>query len=116
MPHPNIAPGRVQRRARTLLPVQATVKRPPTRTRPLDPEDIQPGPRPVVAAPRSDLGPVRPSVTEAASTSTRIIGGNFRLIDGLMSQIARVLDINQLDATTTEVVRTARETLVVGAQ
>lgn len=69
-----------------------------------------------MAAPRSDREPVGPSVTEAANTIIRIICGNFRLIDGLMSQIARVLDINQLDAITTEVVRTARETLFVGAQ
>jgi hypothetical protein len=47
---------------------------------------------------------------------TRITGGNFRLIERLMSQVGRVLEINQLDTITREVVEAARPTLVVGAQ
>jgi len=45
----------------------------------------------------------------------RITGGNFRLIERLMSQIGRVLAINRLDAITPDVVAAARETLVVGS-
>jgi len=33
-----------------------------------------------------------------------------------MSQVARVIDINQLDAITPDVVHAARQTLVVGPQ
>jgi len=53
---------------------------------------------------------------EAANTVTRITGGNFRLIERLMSQVGRVLEINQLDTITPEVVEAARQTLVVGSQ
>ena len=51
---------------------------------------------------------------EALMSIVRITGGNFRLIERLMSQIGRVLDINTLDAITPDVVQAARETLVVG--
>jgi hypothetical protein len=37
-----------------------------------------------------------------------------RLLDRLLTQIARVLEINQLTAITLEVVETARESLVIG--
>ncbi|HEY5151669.1 MAG TPA: AAA family ATPase [Mycobacterium sp.] len=84
--------------------------------RPLDPEDIQP----VLARYWQQLhltfDPVQASDIDAVNTITRITGGNFRLIERLMSQVARVLDINQLDTITTDVVQATRETLVVGAQ
>ena len=51
---------------------------------------------------------------EAAAAINRITGGNFRLIERLMTQIARILDINQLDAITPEVIAAARQMLVVG--
>jgi hypothetical protein len=41
-------------------------------------------------------------------------GGNCRLIERLMTQIVRVMAINQLDAIITEVIDAARETLVIG--
>jgi hypothetical protein len=68
--------------------------------RPLDPEDF-----PVVLAHYwQQLGlPFDPDTTddaEAANAITRITGGNFRLIERLMSQVARVLEINQLDLIT----------------
>jgi DNA transposition AAA+ family ATPase len=84
--------------------------------RPLDPEDF-----PVVLAHYwQQLGlPFDPDTTddaEAANAITRITGGNFRLIERLMSQVARVLEINQLDVITPDVVNAARQTLVVGPQ
>jgi len=36
-------------------------------------------------------------------------GGNFRLIEGLMTQIARVMTINQLHAIAPEIVHAARD-------
>jgi hypothetical protein len=43
--------------------------------------------------------PDDPDRVEAANAVTRITGGNFRLIERLMTQIARVIDINELDQT-----------------
>ena len=82
--------------------------------RPLDVEDIPD----VLAHYWQQLGlPFDPTLAdEAANTVTRITGGNFRLIERLMSQVGRVLEINQLDTITPEVVEAARQTLVVGAQ
>jgi DNA transposition AAA+ family ATPase len=51
--------------------------------------------------------------TEAAMI--RITGGNFRLVQRLCSQIARILEINALRMVTAEVVEAARENLVIGA-
>jgi hypothetical protein len=44
----------------------------------------------------------------------RITGGNFRLLHRLLSQIARILEINQLLTVTAPVVDAARESLVIG--
>jgi hypothetical protein len=43
-----------------------------------------------------------------------VTGGNFRLLDRLLTQIARVLEINSLRQVTGEVVEAARENLVIG--
>ena len=40
--------------------------------------------------------------------------GNFRLLHRLLTQIARVVEINALTQVTKEVVETARESLVIG--
>ena len=51
---------------------------------------------------------------EAVAAIIRITGGNFRLVQRLFAQIARVLAINHLDRVTKEVVDAARESLVSG--
>ncbi|HDY9665316.1 TPA: ATP-binding protein, partial [Staphylococcus argenteus] len=40
--------------------------------------------------------------------------GSFRLIHRLFSQIDRIMDVNGLDKISTEVVETARDSLIIG--
>jgi DNA transposition AAA+ family ATPase len=51
---------------------------------------------------------------EALAAVIRITGGNFRLLQRLLTQIARLLEINELSTITTPVVQAARESLVIG--
>lgn len=44
----------------------------------------------------------------------RACAGNFRLLDRMLTQITRVLEINGLQNVTSEVVDAARESLVIG--
>jgi hypothetical protein len=44
----------------------------------------------------------------------RITGGNFRLVDRLLTQVRRLQTLNHLDTLTPEIVDTARETLLIG--
>jgi DNA transposition AAA+ family ATPase len=64
---------------------------------------------PGVALPRDGL-----SDEEAVAAILRITDGNFRLMSRLLTQIARVLTINNLRQVTSAVVEVARESLVIG--
>ncbi len=83
--------------------------------RPLDSQDI---PR-VLAEYWQHLGmtldPRHPIDAESIVTIVRITGGNFRLVERLMTQVARILTINNLDTITPDAIEAARETLVVGS-
>ena len=52
---------------------------------------------------------------EVVASLVRITGGNFRLLHRLLTQIARVMEINSLETVTRQVVETARESLVIGS-
>ncbi len=60
------------------------------------------------------LNPDSPTDADAIAAVARITGGNFRLVQRLFSQIARILEINQVRTITKEEVETARESLVIG--
>ena len=51
---------------------------------------------------------------EALAAIIRVTGGNFRLLHRLITQIARLVEINALQTVTREVVEVARESLVIG--
>jgi hypothetical protein len=56
----------------------------------------------------------RPTDEQARVAIIRITGENFRLLHRLLTQIARLVEINALSQLTREVVEAARETWVIG--
>ncbi len=54
------------------------------------------------------------ATAEARAAIIRVTSGNFRLTTRLIAQIRRVMEINKLNAVTSEVVDAARESLVIG--
>ena len=83
--------------------------------KPLDPEDI-PGVLGhywlQLGLPEEDLHPDG----ELVNAVVRITGGNFRLIERLMTQVGRLRDINDFRNITIDLITAARQTLVVGTQ
>jgi hypothetical protein len=58
--------------------------------------------------------PQKPLDAETIALVIGITGGNFRLLNRLLTQIQRILEINSLKEVTKAAVTAARESLVIG--
>jgi hypothetical protein len=58
--------------------------------------------------------PQKPLDQETIALIIRVTGGNFRLLNRLLTQIQRILEINSLKEVTKTAVTAARESLVIG--
>jgi DNA transposition AAA+ family ATPase len=61
-----------------------------------------------------ELEPTQFTDQEAVAAIIRITAGNFRLLNRLVAQIRRIMQLNGLQTITREVVEAARECLVIG--
>ena len=61
-----------------------------------------------VSLPKADLAP------DVIATLIRMSGGNFRLLTRLLTQVKRVVTVNQARIVSKEIVTAARDSLVIG--
>jgi hypothetical protein len=51
---------------------------------------------------------------DVIATLIRMSGGNFRLLTRLLTQVERILKVNQVEIVSKEIVTAARDSLVIG--